>query len=167
MIFRVLLMAPVLLFQCAIQAQEDTSWIELVNPKSKSELWINPGMYSYHLQTDQHLNNNNWGVGLEYRFNSVASATVGNFRNSNSGNSSYVGIYYQPIAIGLLRLGLVVGGFDGYQSTNNGGWFPAVLPALTIEGERLGANLLLIPNVGDRVHGAISLQLKLKLADDL
>ena len=105
------------------------------------------------------------GVGLEYRFNSVASATIGNFKNSDNDRSSYAGIYYQPIAIGPVKLGLVAGGFNGYQSTNNGGWFPAVLPAITIEEGRFGANIFFIPTVGDKVNGAISLQLKVKLYD--
>jgi hypothetical protein len=156
-------MAPVLFFTSPPQAQQSNSWIEIIEPQSKSELWINPGMYSYHFQKDQNLNNNNWGIGFEYRFNSIASATIGNFKNSDNGHSSYAGIYYQPIAIGFVKLGVVAGGFNGYQSTNNGGWFPAVLPALTIEKDRLGANLFLIPTVGDRVHGAISFQLKVKL----
>jgi hypothetical protein len=144
-------------------ADDSSSWIHVVEPEPKSELWINPGMYSYHFQKDQNLNNNNWGVGLEYRFNSVASATVGNFKNSDNGHSSYVGVYYQPIAIGPIKLGVVAGGFNGYQSTNNGGWFPAVLPAITVEEGRFGANVFFIPTVGDRVHGAISLQLKVKI----
>ena len=144
-------------------ADDSSSWIHVVEPEPKSELWINPGMYSYHFQKDQNLNNNNWGIGLEYRFNSVASATVGNFKNSDNGHSSYVGVYYQPIAIGPIKLGVVAGGFNGYQSTNNGGWFPAILPAITVEEGRFGANVFFIPTVGDRVHGAISLQLKVKI----
>ena len=148
-------------------AQATNGWIEVIEPKPKSELWVNPGMYSYHFQKDQNLNNNNWGIGLEYRFNSVASATIGNFKNSDNGHSSYAGVYYQPIAIGPIKLGVVAGGFNGYQSTNNGGWFPAVLPAISAEEGRFGANLFLIPTVGDRVHGALSLQLKIKLFDGL
>ena len=145
---------------------QDTSGIvRLIEPETKSEIWINPGMYSEHFEKNQNLNSNNWGVGLEYRFSSVASATIGNYKNSDNGHSSYIGVYYQPIAIGPVRLGLVGGGFNGYQSTNNGGWFPAILPALTIEEGRLGANLFLIPTVGDRIHGAVSLQIKLKLLE--
>ena len=159
-------MAPFLFFISPVSAYESKAWIEVIEPKAKSELWINPGMYSYHFQKDQNLNNNNWGVGLEYRFNTVASVTLGNFKNSDNGYSSYAGIYYQPIAIGPIRLGVVAGGFNGYQSTNNGGWFPAVLPALTVEEGRFGANLFFIPTVGDRVHGAISLQIKVKLYDN-
>ena len=144
-------------------AQQSHSWVELIEPQSRSEIWVNPGMYSYHFQKDQNLNNNNWGIGLEYRFNTVASLTAGNYKNSDSGRSSYAGIYYQPIAIGPVKIGVVAGGFNGYQSTNNGGWFPAVLPAITFEEGRFGANIFFIPTVGDRVNGAISLQLKLKI----
>lgn len=152
-----------LLVAFPISAQESRSWIEFMEPNNKSALWINLGMYSYHFQRDQNLNNNNFGIGVEYRFNSIASVTLGNFKNSDNGHSSYVGIYYQPITMGPIKLGAVVGGFNGYQSTNNGGWFPAALPALTIEEGRLGANLFYIPSVSDRVHGAISLQIKLKI----
>ncbi|MBU3583247.1 hypothetical protein ICN41_04490 [Polynucleobacter sp. 15G-AUS-farblos] len=152
-------------YSCSAYAQESYSWLQIIEPQSKSELWVNPGMYSYHFQKDQNLNNNNWGIGLEYRFNTVASATFGNYRNSDNDRSSYLGIYYQPIAVGPVKLGVVAGGFNGYQSTNNGGWFPAVLPALTIEEGRFGANIFFIPTVGDRVHGAISLQLKFRIFD--
>ena len=158
-----LLLAP--FFLGPAYAQESNTWSEFVELKPKNELWVNPGMYSYHFQKDQNLNNNNWGLGLAYRFNSVASATIGNFKNSDNDRSSYVGVYYQPIAIGPIKLGVVAGGFNGYQSTNNGGWFPAVLPAITIEEGRFGANVFFIPTVGDKVHGAISFQLKVKLYD--
>ena len=158
-------LAFAILYSCFVYAQESYSWLQIIEPQSKSELWVNPGMYSYHFQKDQNLNNNNWGIGLEYRFNTVASATFGNYRNSDNDRSSYLGIYYQPLAIGMVKLGVVAGGFNGYQSTNNGGWFPAVLPALTIEEGRFGANIFFIPTVGDRVHGAISLQLKFRIFD--
>lgn len=146
-----------------VLAQGSNSWVEVIEPQARSEVWINPGMYSYHFQKDQNLNNNNWGIGLEYRFNTVASATFGNYRNSDNDRSSYLGIYYQPIVVGPVKLGVVAGWFNGYQSTNNGGWFPAVLPAITVEEGRFGANIFFIPTVGDKVHGAISLQLKIKL----
>lgn len=160
-----LLLVCMSMYGLSALAQESNSWVEVIKPQPKSALWINPGMYSYHFQRDQNLNGNNWGIGLEYRFNTVASATIGNYKNSDNGNSSYAGIYYQPIAVGPVKLGIVAGGFNGYQSTNNGGWFPAVLPALTVEEGILGANLFFIPTVGELVHGAISLQIKLKLCE--
>lgn len=154
-----------MLFSSAVFAQEPVNAFQMIAPKSKSEIWVNPGMYSEHFQKNQNLNGNNWGLGLEYRFSTVASATIGNFKNSDNDHSNYIGVYYQPIAVGPVRLGLIGGGFNGYQSSNNGGWFPAILPALTVEEGRLGANLFLIPTVGDRIHGAISLQIKFKLVE--
>ena len=141
------------------------SLIGLIQPEPKHELWINAGMYSYHYDKSQSFNNNNIGFGAEYRFSSVASVTTGGFKNSDSTLSNYVGIYWQPIALGFINLGIVGGGFNGYTSTNNGGWFPAIFPAATVEGKWVGANLFFIPTVGDRIHGAVSLQLKFKVFD--
>ena len=143
----------------------DDGVIGIIEAEKRSELWINPGMYSYHYDKSQSFNNNNIGVGAEYRFSTVASITIGGFKNSNSTHSNYVGIYWQPISLGPVNIGVVGGGFNGYASTNNGGWFPAIFPAATIEGKWVGANMFFIPTVGDRVHGAISLQLKLKVLD--
>jgi hypothetical protein len=139
--------------------------ISIVEPEARSQIWINPGFVSHHFDQNKNLNNGNWGAGAEYRFNTVASATIGRFYNSNREYSNYAGLYYQPIAIGPIKLGAVLGGFNGYPQTNHGGWFAAVVPALTWEGDRVGANVFLIPTMGDRVNGAISVQLKLKVFD--
>lgn len=143
----------------------DDGAIGIIEAEKRSQLWLNPGMYSYHYDKSQSFNNNNIGVGAEYRFSTVASLTVGGFKNSNSTHSNYVGMYWQPIALGPVNLGVVGGGFNGYNSTNNGGWFPAIFPAATIEGKWVGMNVFFIPTVGDRVHGAISFQLKFKVYD--
>ena len=107
------------------------SLFQILEPKTKNQLWINPGMVSYHFQTDQNLNGGNWGAGLEYRFNTVASVTAGRFYNSDRAYSNYAGVYYQPVAIGPFKIGAVFGGFNGYPQTNSGGWFAAAVPALT------------------------------------
>lgn len=143
-------------------ASESHDFVQIIEPQTKSQLWINAGMASYHFQQDKNFNNGNWGAGLEYRFNTVASLTAGRFYNSDRDYSNYAGLYYQPIAIGPIKVGAVLGGFNGYPTTNNGGWFAAALPALTWEGNWVGANVFVIPTIGDRVHGAISLQLKFK-----
>ena len=143
----------------------DDGWLKINEAEQKNELWLNAGMYSYHYDKSQSFNNNNVGLGAEYRFSSVASVTAGGFKNSDSTHSNYIGLYWQPLSIGPINIGLVGGAFNGYQSTNNGGWFPALLPAASIEGKWLGVNLFFIPTVGDRVHGALSLQLKLKFLD--
>ena len=152
--------------QDKVQAQEqDQSLFQWIKPAAKNEWWINPGFVSSHFDRSAGYNNANWGGGVEYRFSTTSSLTAGRFYNSDREYSNYAGIYWQPLAIGPIQFGAVIGGFNGYSKTNNGGWFAAVLPALTIEGKRFGANLFIIPTVGDRVHGALSLQLKWKVFD--
>jgi hypothetical protein len=144
-------------------ASESNDFVQIIDPQTKKQLWINPGMVSYHFQQDKNFNNGNWSAGLEYRFNTVASLTAGRFYNSDRDNSNYAGVYYQPITIGPIKVGAVIGGFNGYPNTNYGGWYAAVLPALTWEGDWVGANVFVIPTIGDRVHSAISLQIKFKI----
>ena len=150
--------------QDKVQAQDqDPSLFQWIKPAAKNEWWINPGFVSSHFDRSAGYNNANWGGGVEYRFLTTSSLTAGRFYNSDREYSNYAGIYWQPLAIGPIQCGAVIGGFNGYSKTNNGGWFAAVLPALTIERKRLGANLFIIPTVEDRVHGAFSLQVKLKI----
>lgn len=135
----------------------------MIENKPDSALWINPGFYSYHFQSDKDLDNTNPGLGLEYRFSTVASVTAGRFHNSDREMSNYAGVYYQPIAWGPLRLGAVVGGFNGYPKMRDGGWFLAAIPVVTLEYERVGVNFAIVPTYKDRLHGALSVQLKFKL----
>ena len=139
--------------------------LELIVPIEKNELWLNPGLYSYHFDQNKDFNSINYGFGAEYKFSSVASVTAGTYRNSYYHSSNYIGAYWQPIAIGSIAVGVVAGGFNGYSNTNNGGWFPAVLPALTIESKFVGLNILVIPTIPSHVSGSLSLQLKFKVFD--
>ena len=136
---------------------------ETVDATPLHETWLNPGFYSYHFQRDKGLDDRNPGLGAEYRFSSVASATAGRFYNSDRAYSNYVGLYYQPFAIGPVRLGAVAGGFSGYPKFRDGGWFPALIPVASIEYKRVGLNLSFVPSYKDRLYGALSFQLKLKV----
>jgi len=135
----------------------------MIENKPDSALWVNPGFYSYHFQRDKGFDDTNPGLGLEYRFSTVASVTAGRFHNSDREMSSYAGVYYQPIAWGPLRLGAVVGGFNGYPKMRDGGWFLAAIPVVTLEYERVGVNFAIVPTYKERLHGAFSVQLKFKL----
>jgi len=128
-----------------------------------SETWLNAGFYSYHFDRDKGLNGNNLGLGVEYRFSTVASATAGRFYNSDREYSNYVGVYYQPVYIGPVRLGVVAGGFNGYPKMRHGDWFLAAIPVASIEYKRVGLNLAIIPSYKDRLYGALSFQLKMKV----
>lgn len=137
--------------------------LQITESRPISELWLNPGFYSYHLQKNKGLNNSNFGLGGEYRYSTVNSVTLGAFENSDRQTSRYAGWYWQPIEWGPMRFGAALGGIDGYPKMRNGNWFVAVIPAASIEYQNIGANLIFVPKYRDKVYASISLQLKLKV----
>ena len=153
------------LILCSAAHAERTELFGMIESQPASEVWLNPGFYSYHFQRDKGFDDRNPGLGGEYRFSTVSSMTAGRFYNSDRQYSNYAGMYYQPFAIGRVRLGAVVGGFNGYPRMRGGGWFLAAIPAASLEYERFGVNLTLVPSYQDRLHGALSFQLKLKVFD--
>ncbi len=150
---------------CTAAQAEPAGPVDVIDSNPLNEVWLNAGFYSYHFQRDKGLNDSNPGAGAEYRFSTVSSLTAGRFYNSDRKYSNYAGIYYQPVAIGNLRLGAVVGGFSGYPRMRNGGWFVAAIPVASFEYRRFGVNLMIVPSYKDRLYGAVSVQLKLKVFD--
>lgn len=144
-------------------AAETSDIISIGESKPISELWLNPGFYSYHFQTDKGFNNNNFGFGGEYRYTTTSSVMLGFFDNSDNQTSRYIGWFWQPLESGPFHIGAVVGAIDGYPNMLDGGWFIAVIPTASFEYKRIGANLLFVPSYKDRLYGAISLQLKLRV----
>lgn len=145
----------------SVPALADT--FSVIDNQPLSELWVNPGFYSYHFQRDKGFDDTNPGFGAEYRFSTVASVTAGRFHNSDRQMSNYAGVYYQPWAIGPARLGAVIGGFNGYPKMRDGGWFLAAIPVVSVEYQRVGVNFAIVPTYKERLHGALSVQLKFKL----
>jgi hypothetical protein len=139
--------------------------ITTIEAKPLGELWLNPGMYSHHFNRQKGLNNNNGGFGAEYRFSTVASVAAGRFHNSDRDYSNYASLYYQPFAIGPVRVGAMVVALDGYPRMHDGGWFLAALPIIGYEYGRVGLNVTIVPSYKDRLYGAISFQLKFKIFD--
>ncbi len=131
----------------------------------KPQVWVNAGFYSQHFDQDKGLRDANPGLGVEYRFHPHWSATAGRFINSNDRYSNYIGVYFQPWTAGSWRFGVVGGAFNGYPNAYNGGWFPAALPVATWESDRMGLNVILVPPMKDRLYGAITWQLKLRMPD--
>jgi len=132
-------------------------------PAVMADVWINPGFYSYHLQRDRGFNNVNTGLGFEASLTDTYSVTAGFFRNSDRETSRYVGVYAMPFKAGAFKAGAAMGAFDGYPKMRDGGWFPAIIPTVAYEGPRFGLNVSVIPTVGEKLHGAITFQLKYKL----
>ena len=150
---------------CTLSAPAKThagEFFSITKHETQSELWLNPGMLSYHFDRDRSFNSRNVGFGAEYRYSSVASVTLGTYRNSYHESSNYIGAYWQPIQLGVFKFGGVAGVFNGYSKTNDGGWFPAIIPALTYEGDLFGVNILMVPSIPDKIAGSLSMQFKFK-----
>lgn len=131
------------------------------------QLWLNPGSFSYHFDRHKDLRGVNAGVGAELVLAEDHVLAAGIFNNSNRRQSHY-GAYYwralhwQPAGINV-HAGVAVGAFDGYPNYHNGGWFPAALPMLSLEGGIVGANIFFVPTIKNRTDGAIAVQFKLRV----
>jgi len=130
-----------------------------------SRLWLNAGFYSAHFDTGKGLRDANPGIGAEYKLDETWALTAGHFINSDNAHSNYVGAYYQPWTVAGAKVGVVGGVFNGYPKAWNGGWFPALLPVASWEGQRFGLNVALVPPLKDRLYGAVSFQLKVRLGE--
>lgn len=137
--------------------------LELIESAPAQEGWLTSGFITHHFQQDKNLNGNNPGWGLEYRYATTQSVTLGEFFNSDRQTTRYLGIGWQPLAVGPVRIGLFAGALNGYPKMENGGWFLAAIPLISTEYGRLGANFTIIPTYRDRLYGGIALQLKFRL----
>lgn len=133
-------------------------------PAALADIWVNPGFYSHHFDKSKDLNNNNHGFGVEATISNTYSLTAGVFENSDRQTSHYIGAYVMPFQRGALKAGAAVGVFDGYPKMREGGWFPAIVPTMAIEGKRLGLNISYTPKIGDKVNSALSFQVKFNIA---
>lgn len=125
--------------------------------------WVDPGVLSYHFDRHAGYREDNWGLGGQIDLPHSVSVLGGTFINSDNARTHYAGVLWQPWSLGPVKAGAVVGGFDGYPHYQNGAWFPAALPWITVEAGRFGANFTVIPNYGDRLHGAVVMQLMFKI----
>lgn len=141
-------------------------WLTKIDAAPRSEFWIDTGFATAHFDSDKNLNGANKGLGAEYRFSGTMAAIGGRFYNSDRQWSNYAGVIWQPYALGPVRAGLALAAFDGYPNMRRGGWFPAAIPTLTIESQRVGVNVGIVPSYRDRLYGGVSLQLKFKLFEN-
>lgn len=127
--------------------------------QAPSSVWVSPGFYSYHFKRSDDLRDSNPGLGIALKYSEASSVVFGRFRNSDNDMSNYLGFLYQPYSIGSVRIGAAVAAFDGYPEMRNGNAFLSVIPTLGLHGERVSLNVGVIPEIKDRVHGAVSFQL--------
>jgi hypothetical protein len=126
-------------------------------------VWLNAGFYTAHFSRNHQLRDANPGLGLEYSLNADTRLTAGRFLNSDNAYSNYLGVYYQPWQLGTWKAGAAAGLFNGYPKAFGGGWFPAVLPVVSWEGNSLGINVALVPEIKNRLYGGFSFQLKYRI----
>ena len=131
------------------------------------QVWLNPGIFSYHFDRTKDLREDNVGFGAEVVLHDDHSLLAGSIINSDRRRSRYGAYHWRPLhwRIAGLRVsaGLAVGVFDGYPRYRDGGRFVAPLPLLALEGDRMGANIAIIPTLGNRLNGAVAIQFKLKI----
>lgn len=135
--------------------------------ESWPQVWLNPGIYSYHFDTDKDLRNNNIGFGAEVMLANEHVLMAGSFINSNRARTHYAGYEWRPLHWKFsgvdVGAGIMIGAFDGYPNYRDGAWFAAPLPMLSVEGRYLGANFSVVPTYKDRFDGALSVQVKLRV----
>ena len=141
--------------------------LEARSEESPIKVWLNPGFYSQHFDSGKNLRNSNPGLGVEVAFSPDHTVMAGAFTNSNGKRSEYATYWWRPLQWKLgsagISAGVAASVLNGYPNYRNGNWYVAAMPALAIEGERVGVNLILIPTIKDRVQGAISIQVKLRV----
>jgi hypothetical protein len=126
------------------------------------EVWLNVGGFSRHFSRGNGYNENNLGLGAEYRTSPEVSYMAGAYYNSVRKTTTYAAINWQPWTVGPFKLGATVGVMDGYPSLAKGGTFFAAVPMATWEGKRYGINVGIIPSIG-KVDGAVIVQFKLRV----
>jgi hypothetical protein len=130
-------------------------------------VWLNPGIYSYHFDRSQGYREDNIGLGAELWLTDDHALMAGTFINSNRARSRYGAYQWRPLhwrpAGVKVGAGVALGAFDGYPGYHDGGWFPAALPVLSVEYERVGVNFFLVPTIPNRVEAAVAVQLKLRV----
>jgi hypothetical protein len=131
------------------------------------QVWLNPGLYSYHFDRSANLRENNIGLGAEVLLAPDHALMAGTFINSDDERSYYGAYQWRPLhwrpAGTNVSAGILIGALDGYPRMRDGGWFMAAMPLLCIEGERIGFNFTIVPSYKDRLHGAVAVQIKLRV----
>ena len=135
--------------------------------ETQRQIWLNPGFFSWHFDSNKDFRQDNWGVGVEVVLAPDHAVMAGNYINSDGERSRYAAyqwrpLHWRPYDVDV-SAGIVLSVMDGYPRMNNGGWYVALLPLLAVEGKRVGANFSIVPTIKDKVDGAVVLQIKLRV----
>ncbi len=155
------LLVALVLAAPATLAETAPATMDLQTP-STAKVWVNLGGFSRHFDRTRGHNENNYGLGLEYRTSQQLSYTVGTYHNSLRKQTTFAAVNWQPWSVGPVQVGAAIGLMNGYPALNRGGNFFAVLPMLSYEGQRFGVNVGVIPTLKN-VDGAVIIQFKVRV----
>ena len=133
--------------------------------------WLDVNLASQHfgdedefLAEGESFNEFNPGLGVEVQWQPRHAVAAGYFRNSVDDDSLYALYQYTPLQLGrYVRVGGMVGAVTGSPGHNDGGPAPAAGLVAKIEGARLGANVIVLPRIADRIPATLGLQFKVRL----
>lgn len=154
-----LLVAAGLLASGASRAQQSPQWWGVASVGSHhfedADEYLGPG---------ESFNESNLGAGVEVQWQPRHGVAAGFFRNSVDEDSRYVLYQYTPLPLGrFVRVGGMLGVVDGYPGYNDGNFALGGGFVLKAEGQRVGANLVLLPRIPRSTPWTLGLQVKLRL----
>ena len=115
------------------------------------------------LAAGESFNEFNPGIGVELQWQPHHAIAAGYFLNSVDEHSLYALYHYTPLQLGrLVRVGGMIGVVTGYPGYNDGGIAPGGGFIAKIEGERVGVNLIFLPEITDVTPNTLGLQFKLR-----
>lgn len=137
---------------------------------AKPQMWGNLNLGSHHfggedefLAPGENFNEFNPGIGAELQWQPRHAVAVGYFRNSVDEDSLYALYHYTPLQLGrFVRVGGMLGVLTGYPGYNDGGIAPGGGLIAKIEGERVGLNLIYLPEITDVTPNTLGLQFKFR-----
>lgn len=125
--------------------------------QAHAQTYVTMSVASYHLDRETPRNERNWGLGFEQEVARDMRFAAGMYRNSSRIDSTYLGVSWTPWHAGDFKFGGFLGGFTGYAIDAKYG----LLPVVTYERGKWGANLTLAPTQGgEKQSGVFGLQLK-------
>ena len=124
-----------------------------------ADVFISPAIFSYHFEDKEKLNNDNYGIGLQFDLKKNLSINLGQFKNSDYRNSNYLTSSYYFHTVSDFKLGVLIGGFDGYPNENSGNFFLAALPVINYKKKYFQLNFSYVPKINNHLKSAAMVQI--------
>lgn len=165
--FNAAFLASMMLAGSVAASEPQSTAAPKVENDTGSQLWLTTGFRSYHFKRSAGYNENNAGLGFEWRFSPEQAIVGGFYDNSVRRDSHYLHYVWTPIHLDPIRIGAAAGIIDGYPEMNRGKFAFSLIPVASLHfkifSHDAGLNLVYIPTVTQRVDGSLALQLKIRL----